>query len=578
MNSKFRFLAITGAHVHEIPLRGLTPVGGKSGSGISIKELKHAADYLIAAPHDKGISIHPLRSLKAGAIHLSPGQALQIEDLTVLVDLESKQTLESPRGQDSIRLQKALQEMSFGKSTVQPLQTLLHTIMELCSHEKGVVISQSLKGSFEVLASINIESSQSWLSESIVQQALHSKEPVIIQNILGSGFDTKKSIIATNFLSIFCWPLVVQGNTVGALITASQRPYGGSFEEVKVQSETYAHLAALLLEFHIRELHLKMQLEDVHNHAEESPFLTQDPALQKVCDLARKVSDSDLSVLIQGETGVGKEVLARWIHQQSSRKQGPFVAINCAAIPSELLESILFGHKRGSFSGAHSDHVGKIQLANGGTLFLDEIGDMPLNLQAKLLRVLQERTVEPIGSSKSIPVDIRLICATHKPLKKMAADRSFRDDLYYRLAQVTLAISPLRERVTDIRILAQKFLKEMAPEKRLTQDGWSWLLSQSWQGNVRELKSAIERACVLSQGKEISSEHFLFGSDLSTSSTHSHSWLGAPDLESAKHHFVNQKIHQALELTKGNRTRAAEILGVTPRTLFRYLEGMTDRS
>lgn len=593
MGHKLRVVALTKEKAVELSLSGLTPVGGKKSTGIAVSGLKAEGDYAVLSRVGEAVSLHPLRGAKGRPLSLEAGQVFQIDDLTIFVEREGGSSQErsgdrGPQG-DLETLQRILLGMTMAENTKKPLEEMLRSVMLLCGHDQGLVISQAISGSYEILAAENLDASQSWLSESLIQHSLTSKKPVILKNVIGSGFDTRKSLMATKFLSVFCWPLVVQGVTVGALLTGSQLPYGGSFDEIKSRAEVYVSLAALVLDFHLRELRLRRELERVREHAADTPFLTEDAAMAEACDLARRVASSDLAVLVQGETGVGKEVMSRWIHSQSDRRNGPFVAVNCAAIPSELLESALMGHKRGAFTGAVADHVGKIQQAHGGTLFLDEIGDLPLALQSKLLRVLQDKIVEPVGSNKQVQVDVRLVCASHKNINELAAAGHFRRDLYYRIAQVTLYVPALRERLGDIRLLVSQFLKEIDPRKRLTQDAWSWVLSQSWHGNVREIKSAVKRAAILSTSDEVYAKHFLAGSGdrihsrggvAAAAAAENPSWLGAVDLETAKQLFVRQKIEQALQITSGNRTRAAELLGVTSRTLFRYLEqkSMTDLS
>jgi transcriptional regulator with GAF, ATPase, and Fis domain len=228
-------------------------------------------------------------------------------------------------------------------------------------------------------------------------------------------------------------------------------------------------------------------------------------AVQKTIGL---VADSDATVLITGETGTGKEVVARALHRYGRRASGPFVAVNCAAIPSELLESELFGHVRGAFTGAASDRRGAFQEAGGGTLLLDEIGDMGLATQAKILRAAQERTVAPLGG-KPVRVDARIIAATHRDLPSLVRDGSFRDDLYYRLAVVPLDLPPLRERPADVVPLAEHFLARLpGPRRRLSSDAAARLLAYAWPGNARELRNAVERATVLGRNTIIEAADF----------------------------------------------------------------------
>ena len=294
--------------------------------------------------------------------------------------------------------------------------------------------------------------------------------------------------------------------------------------------------------------------------------------------LAKRVASTRLSVLIQGETGVGKELMAHWIHDQSERRGGPFVAINCGAIPQELLESVLFGHKKGAFTGAFADQPGKFLAAHEGTLFLDEIGDLPERLQVKLLRVLQEGMIEPVGASRPIKVDVRILAATHRDLSSLVKEGLYRQDLFYRIAEVVTTLPPLRERPEDVALLASVFLKENAPEKVLGSATLEWLTNLPWPGNVRELRSAVKRAAALANSRELSREDFLVGLPRSESSGRESShWLEGRDLEEAKQKFVQRKIQLALERSGGNRQKASELLGVTARTLFRYLEDSRER-
>jgi len=227
-------------------------------------------------------------------------------------------------------------------------------------------------------------------------------------------------------------------------------------------------------------------------------------AMQKVFDLLERVIASDVAVLIQGETGTGKELVAKALHEHGPRKDKPFLAENCAAVPAELLESELFGHKRGSFTGAVADRPGHFVAANGGTVFLDEIGDMPLAMQAKLLRVLQEGEVRPVGSNKVVHVDVRIVAASNKDLRAMCREGSFREDLYFRLAVITIQLPPLRERKGDVRHLVRFFLErmraEMGREASVTEEALERLERWRWPGNVRELENEIRRSVALCEG------------------------------------------------------------------------------
>ncbi len=291
-------------------------------------------------------------------------------------------------------------------------------------------------------------------------------------------------------------------------------------------------------------------------------FLTADPAMNALLEKARRVAPSNAAVLISGESGAGKEVLARYIHNGSRRRENAFLAMNCAAIPENLLESELFGYEKGAFTGADKFKPGKFELADGGTLVLDEIGDMPLHLQAKILRVIQEKEIDRLGGRKPQPVDVRLVSLTNQDIPARIMEKSFREDLYFRLNVVELLIPPLRERPADISLLAGRFcqlygLETKRPGLKLAPDAERKLQDHSWPGNVRELQNTIQRAVIFSNGDSI----------------------GAADIEfrAASPGAVKTGLMTVAEMEKdlilqtlekvNNRTRAAEVLGISPRTL-----------
>jgi len=295
--------------------------------------------------------------------------------------------------------------------------------------------------------------------------------------------------------------------------------------------------------------------------------------IRELLDLAGRVAASDASVLIMGETGTGKGLLAKGIHYNSARKDGPFVAVNCAAIPEALIESELFGHLKGSFTGAVKDKEGKFELANGGTLFLDEIGDLRIDLQAKILRALQEREVDRVGGSKPVAVDVRVIAATNKDIEHAVKSGAFREDLYYRLSVITLQVPPLRERREDIALLASVFLKKFnkGAEVRVAPDALSALTAYGWPGNVRELENVMERASVLRRTEVITRAEL--PDKLSKEKQGVESIiLNLPDEGISLEDLEKQLLIKSLEKHKGNQTRAAEYLGITRPTLIYRME------
>jgi len=298
--------------------------------------------------------------------------------------------------------------------------------------------------------------------------------------------------------------------------------------------------------------------------------------MQNVTSQIQKVAPTNATVLIRGESGTGKELFARAIHYLSQRKNGPFVAINSAAIPHELLESELFGHERGAFTGADMRKAGKLELADQGTVFLDEIGDMDLSLQAKILRVLQEQVIERIGGNKSIKLDVRIVAATNKDIEAAVSAKQFREDLYYRLNVFPITIPPLRERRTDISLLAHHFLNKFSAEVRkksltISDEAMEILMKFPWRGNVRELENVIERAVICTDGNVIRAR------DLGINESNIRDALaeGVPTdgslhkiAEAATKIAESHRIKQVLKQTAGNKTRAAEILQVSYKTLL----------
>ena len=298
--------------------------------------------------------------------------------------------------------------------------------------------------------------------------------------------------------------------------------------------------------------------------------IASSPKMLDICRMIEKIAPADVTTLLLGETGTGKEVLAKAIHQLSSRSDEPFSAINCGAIPENLLESELFGHEKGSFTGATQRKQGKIELAHGGTLFLDEIGDMPLPLQVKLLRFLQERVIERIGGIKVIPVDVRVVCATHQNLQSHIEQGLFREDLYYRVSEITLNIPPLRDREGDSIIIAQALLKTICqkmnrPNLSFSEDAMRAIKSYNWPGNVREVINKVKRAVIMADDKKVTTQDL----ELRETSTNTEEAL---NLRKIRDDAERSAITQAIQAAQNNMAQAARLLGITRPTLYNLTE------
>lgn len=333
---------------------------------------------------------------------------------------------------------------------------------------------------------------------------------------------------------------------------------GDEDDHIHVVVERAAEKAHLNTKLH----HLEQRIESKYGF---DNIIGESEEIQEVIKMAKKVSSSEMSVVLQGETGTGKELFAQAIHQASSRKKGPFVALNCSAFPKDLLESELFGFKKGAFTGAAESKKGLLEEADGGTLFLDEIGEMEIGLQAKLLRFLENNRFTKLGETKERNVDIRVIAATNKDLKQASDQGQFRDDLYYRLAGFTIEIPPLRQRSADIPLLANFFLKRLHQRvRRIDSNAMKLLVSYPWKGNIRELKNIIERAAILAEGSVLTP-------DLLPEEFRQQSRAANVSTESSMQEIERAHIKRVLKSVQGNKTKAAKVLGIGTSTLYRKI-------
>lgn len=325
--------------------------------------------------------------------------------------------------------------------------------------------------------------------------------------------------------------------------------------------------------FHVRKLELEnIQLSSQQDGSNRvlGQIVTGAPEMLKVAQMIERVANTNASIMLLGASGTGKELLAKGLHDASDRRDGTFVAINCAAIPENLLEAELFGHEKGAFTGAIKTTEGKIEQADGGTLFLDEVGDIPLPLQVKLLRFIQERVIERIGGRKAIAVDTRIVCATHQNLEEMISENSFREDLYYRLAEIVVKIPALADRSGDASLLARHFQKKFSEEinpavKGIAPDALAALEAWNWPGNVRELENRIKRAVIMADGKLIAADDL----DLESGDDEAGELL---NLKAAREAADRVAIIRAISQTDGNISNAAKLLGISRPTLYDLLK------
>jgi transcriptional regulator with GAF, ATPase, and Fis domain len=470
------------------------------------------------------------------------------------------------------------------------LEAMLDAVIEVTGAEKGLILLHDdafvsptgatddasgrparLRASRNVRREAITDTSDA-ISDSIVRKVVETGRPVIVSDALSDAqFGTSESVLALRLSSVMCAPLVSQGHVQGVLYVGNDR-VKGLFERNQLDVlSIFAAQASLILQNALLLNALRADKEKLVAELKDKRFgeiIGACPSMLEVFRKLQKVATTDISVLITGETGTGKELIAREIHRRSGRVNGPIVVINCGAIPENLIESELFGHVKGAFTGAIASRAGKFQAANGGTLFLDEIGELPLNLQVKLLRALQERVVFRVGDSKPEKVDIRIVAATNRVLEDEIRAGRFREDLYYRLNVVNIYLPPLRDRGDDVIIIAKALFSKHAEElgahvQGFTPQGLAAIKKSAWPGNIRQLENRIKKALVLCEKSLLTPEDLDLGKGEETSIL---------PLEKAKEEFQRKYVLEILERNNGNRTQTARDLGVDPRTIFRYLE------
>jgi len=452
---------------------------------------------------------------------------------------------------------------------------LLASVVEVTGAEKGFLIVLR-DGERHLAASHNVGKETldlTRVSDSIVERVLRDRKSVIVSDAMrDTEFASARSVMELKLSSVMCVPLAYRNEMLGVLYLGNDNVRNLFAQTDLALLEVFAAQAAVILHAAIRldELVLaNKNLRDQLRTTGQGGIIGASAPMKDVFKVLKRVGPSDLSVLVLGETGTGKELIAKELHRLSTRAAKPFVSINCGAIPEHLLESELFGYKRGAFTGAVADKVGRFEAADGGTIFLDEIGEMPMPLQVKLLRVLQERTIERVGDVKSRPLDIRVISATNKHLDEEIKVGHFREDLFYRLNEVTVKLPALRERGDDVLLIAQFLLTRYAEQYGARARGFSagalnLLKSYAWPGNVRELENRIKKAVIMTDRQQLVPE------DLGIAVTAAGESIRT--LADAEEDFKMAYIKKALDSNGWNKAQTARVLDVDPRTIFRYIE------
>ncbi|HEY0480256.1 MAG TPA: sigma 54-interacting transcriptional regulator [Kofleriaceae bacterium] len=460
------------------------------------------------------------------------------------------------------------------------LDALMDAVIGITNADKGfLVLLEGDTIDVKVARNLNRENiadAVSQLSDSIIAKVVRSRKPVIVSDAMRDDeFSAAKSVMQLKVSSVICVPLLDRGRLLG-LIYVGNDSIRDLFQQDTLRILTvFSSQASLIVANALLLNELRVDNRRLNERLEQYRFgeiVGTSAPMQQVFRKVEKIAATDISVLITGETGTGKELIAREIHTRSPRTGKPFVTINCGAIPENLLESELFGHVKGAFTGAVANKQGKFQAADGGTLFLDEIGEMPVELQVKILRALQERVVYRVGDTRPETCDIRILAATNRDLDKEIAAGRFREDLYYRLNVVNVELPPLRQRGEDVLVIARYLLSRYSREydvkvKGLSPNAAVAIRKHAWPGNIRELENRIKKAIVLCESSVIGPDDLGLTSDVLPQIL---------TLAEAKDKFQRDYINEVLALNNGNRTKTARDLGVDPRTVFRHLEKESD--
>jgi transcriptional regulator with GAF, ATPase, and Fis domain len=456
------------------------------------------------------------------------------------------------------------------------LDELMDAVLEVTHADKGFLILLE-DGDMSVRAARNvaretIEGAVDRVSDSIIAKVVETRRPIVVADALhDQEWSGSSSVVNLKLCSVMCAPLMQKGDVFGVIYLGNDNVVSLFDDRALEVLTVFAAQASLLVQNAMLLDSLRrenLSLREAVSSRQYGDLIGSGASMREVYRRIEKVAGTDISVLIQGETGTGKEVVAREVHRRSARASGPFIAVNCGAIPEALLESELFGHVKGAFTGAIATRLGKFQAANAGTLFLDEIGDMPMSLQVKILRALQERAVTKVGDTRAEPVDIRVIAATHRVLEEETKRGTFREDLYYRLNVVSIHLPPLRERGDDVAVIAKYFLQKYAKEfsarvRGFTPSALVALRKYAWPGNIRELENRVKKAVVLADRALVSAEDLDLRPEILEPIL---------PLAQAKEEYQKRYINEVLERNGGNRTKTAKDLGVDPRTIFRHLE------
>ena len=567
--------------------KAITTIGRSSGNDLVLDDPMVSSTHASISRLGKKLSVR--LSDKRGELYVNgkkvKGANLEEGDEVLLgvwkLTYTTQHEESSSSSLDLTRLESMVELASELMADIEPdglFRRLLQVLVKWTRAEKGFIIIFR-DGKQQLATSHNVEAGHvdlSDVSDSIIRQVAQHLKPIIVSDAMqDSRFGRSKSVVDLKLSSVMCVPLLYRSDLLGVIYLGNDK-ITDLFTQADLNLlKIYAAQASMMLHHALLLNQLKTdnrQLRHQLKRASQGEIIGTSALMKGLFKILRRAAPTDLSVLVLGETGTGKELVARELHKLSDRREKPFVAINCGAIPENLLESELFGHKKGAFTGAIQDKIGRVESANGGTLFLDEIGEMPMPLQVKLLRVLQERMIERVGDLTPRPVDIRVVAATNKDLESLIGDGAFREDLFYRLNELAVSLPPLRDRGEDIGLIGKYFVARYAEHyqaktKGLTNQALIAMNNYFWPGNVRELENRIKKAVIMSDRALLNPEDLGLSSD---DKRH------IQPLAEAQEDFKLDYIRKALEINNWNKAQTARDLDVDARTIFRYIEKFSE--
>jgi transcriptional regulator with GAF, ATPase, and Fis domain len=468
----------------------------------------------------------------------------------------------------------------------QLLSELIDQIVALTRASKGfLVLHEEGSDTYQIRVARNLERQpvddpSELLSDNIIREVITSRQATIISDAYSdTRFQSSLSVINLKLCSVMCAPLIVRGELLGLIYVGNDNVRDLFRTEQLETLKIFAAQAALFIKNAKLLNELRSESAELAERLEQFKFgdlIGSCPQMIEVYNRVEKVAATDITVCITGETGTGKELIAREVHNRSQRATGPFITVNCGAIPENLIESELFGHVKGAFTGAVANQIGKFHAADKGTIFLDEVGELPLQLQVKLLRVLQEKQIQRVGEAKTMPVDVRVVAATNRDLAEEVRMGRFREDLFFRLNVIGIELPPLRERGDDVLLIARYLVKRYAkeygrdidPTRAFAASAHHAMMKFAWPGNIRQLENHIKKALVLAEGPQITAKDL----DLEAPEGAKNDDQLILSLTEAREAWQREYINRVLALNGGNRTKTARDLGVDPRTIFRHLE------